>query len=66
MICKVCGNSENNKEFEIREMMFGYKDDFIDLCVLNVFIFKLPKLQQTWKNTIPQTTTQSKQRIWRI
>ena len=23
MICKICGNSKNNKEFQIREMMFG-------------------------------------------
>jgi len=28
MICKVCGNSENNKEFKIKEMMFGFRDEF--------------------------------------
>ena len=28
MICKVCGNSEDNKSFQIREMMFGYRDEF--------------------------------------
>ncbi|PXF61271.1 MAG: class I SAM-dependent methyltransferase [Candidatus Methanogaster sp.] len=28
MICKVCGNSESNKEFQIREMMFGFRDEF--------------------------------------
>lgn len=28
MICKICGNSENNKEFNIREMMFGFRDEF--------------------------------------
>lgn len=28
MICKICGNSENNKEFKIREMMFGFRDEF--------------------------------------
>lgn len=28
MICKICGNSENNKEFQIREMMFGFRDKF--------------------------------------
>ena len=28
MICKVCGNSENNKPFQIREMMFGFRDEF--------------------------------------
>jgi len=28
MICKVCGNSENNKEFKIKEMMFGFRDKF--------------------------------------
>lgn len=28
MICKVCGNSENNEEFKIREMMFGFRDEF--------------------------------------
>lgn len=28
MICKVCGNSENNKEFKIREMMFGFRNEF--------------------------------------
>ena len=28
MICKICGNSENNKVFNIREMMFGFRDEF--------------------------------------
>ena len=28
MICKVCGNSENNKPFQIRELMFGFRDEF--------------------------------------
>lgn len=28
MICKICGNSENNKEFYIKEMMFGFRDEF--------------------------------------
>ena len=28
MICKICNNSENNKEFKIREMMFGLRDKF--------------------------------------
>ena len=28
MICKICGNSENNKAFQIREMMFGFREEF--------------------------------------
>ena len=28
MICKVCTNSENNEEYRIREMMFGFGDEF--------------------------------------
>jgi hypothetical protein len=28
MICKICGNIEENKVFEIREMMFGFRDEF--------------------------------------
>jgi len=28
MICKICGNSENNEEFQIKEMMFGFRDEF--------------------------------------
>ena len=28
MICKICNNSENNEEFRIREMMFGFRDEF--------------------------------------
>jgi 2-polyprenyl-3-methyl-5-hydroxy-6-metoxy-1,4-benzoquinol methylase len=28
VICKICGNSENNKEFKIKEMMFGFRDEF--------------------------------------
>lgn len=28
MVCKICNNSENNKEFKIREMMFGVRDEF--------------------------------------
>ena len=27
MICKICGNSENNKEYLVREMMFGFRDE---------------------------------------
>lgn len=28
MKCKICSNSDNNRVFIIREMMFGYKDEF--------------------------------------
>lgn len=28
MICKICGNSEYNKAFQIKEMMFGFRDEF--------------------------------------
>lgn len=28
MICKICDNSKNNKEFKIKEMMFGFRDEF--------------------------------------
>jgi len=28
VICEICNNSENNKEFKIREMMFGFRDEF--------------------------------------
>ena len=28
MICRVCGNSENNKIFNLKEMMFGFRDKF--------------------------------------
>lgn len=28
MICKVCGNSENNKTVRVKEMMFGFRDKF--------------------------------------
>jgi SAM-dependent methyltransferase len=28
MICKICTNSENNRTFQIREMMFGFRDEF--------------------------------------
>lgn len=28
MMCKICGNSEGNKEFKIKEMMFGFGDEF--------------------------------------
>ena len=28
MICKICGNIEENKVFKIREMMFGFRDKF--------------------------------------
>jgi SAM-dependent methyltransferase len=29
MICRICANSEDNKEFRIREMMFGFRDEFV-------------------------------------
>ncbi len=28
MKCKICSNSENNKEINAKEMMFGYQDEF--------------------------------------
>jgi SAM-dependent methyltransferase len=28
MICRICGNSANNREFRIREMMLGFRDEF--------------------------------------
>jgi SAM-dependent methyltransferase len=28
MVCKICGNSENNKLYEAKEMMFGFKGKF--------------------------------------
>lgn len=28
MLCKICGNAHNNKAFEVREMMFGYREWF--------------------------------------
>jgi 2-polyprenyl-3-methyl-5-hydroxy-6-metoxy-1,4-benzoquinol methylase len=29
MICKICNNSEDNRAYQIREMMFGFRDEFI-------------------------------------
>ena len=28
MICKICSNSKNNKAFNVKEMMFGFRDKF--------------------------------------
>lgn len=28
MICKICENSQYNKDYKIKEMMFGYRDEF--------------------------------------
>ncbi|VAW09926.1 hypothetical protein MNBD_BACTEROID03-1861 [hydrothermal vent metagenome] len=28
MVCRVCGNSENNTEYSAKEMMFGFRDEF--------------------------------------
>lgn len=28
MICRICNNPENNKAYQIREMMFGFRDEF--------------------------------------
>lgn len=29
MKCRICDNSENNKEYEVKEMMYGFRDRFI-------------------------------------
>lgn len=29
MKCRICGNPENNKQYEVKEMMFGFRDRFI-------------------------------------
>lgn len=31
MQCRICGNQQNNKEYEVQEMMLGYKDSFLYL-----------------------------------
>lgn len=28
MVCRICGNSENNTEYKAKEMMFGLRDEF--------------------------------------
>jgi len=28
MICKVCNNEKNNRTYQIREMMYGFKEEF--------------------------------------
>lgn len=28
-VCKICNNSENNTQFNTREMMFGFRDEFL-------------------------------------
>ncbi|WP_148202389.1 hypothetical protein [Thermococcus onnurineus] len=28
-VCRICGNSQNNKVYKVKEMMFGFGDEFI-------------------------------------
>lgn len=28
MLCKICGNSHNNTQYTVREMMYGFRDEF--------------------------------------
>lgn len=46
MKCKICGNGKENKEFKIKEMMFGFKDEFTYIKCSNcgcLFIKEIPE-----------------------
>jgi len=36
MKCQICGNSDQNVEYEVREMLFGIRDRFSLYSVLHV------------------------------
>ena len=34
-ICKICGNERSNREYKIKEMMFGFRDEFSYMLCAN-------------------------------
>jgi len=53
MICKICGNSENNKEFKIREMMFGFRDEFTYFECLRCDCLQIAKIPENMSKYYP-------------
>ncbi|NTU57964.1 MAG: class I SAM-dependent methyltransferase [Chlorobiaceae bacterium] len=51
MICRICSNALNNKEYIAREMMFGYRDEFIYFQCSScgcLQISEYPEKVETW------------------
>ena len=53
MICKICGNSENNKEFKIKEMMFGFRDEFTYFECSKCGCLQIAKIPKNFKKYYP-------------
>lgn len=53
MICKICGNSENNKEFKIRKMMFGFRDEFTYFECLRCDCLQIAKIPENMSKYYP-------------
>ena len=53
MICKICDNSDNNKIFEIREMMLGFRDKFIYFECSKCGCLQISKIPQKMRKYYP-------------
>jgi hypothetical protein len=71
MICRICTNAENNREFRVREIMFGFRDEvsYFECSRCGCLqIAEIPNsgrvpraipvgIYEIWKSTIHQTIT---------
>lgn len=53
MKCGICGNEQNNKSYILREMMFGYKDEFKYFECADCACFQIENIPQNMNKYYP-------------
>jgi len=53
MRCKICGNQEGNKEFKVKEMMFGLRDEFIYFQCANCGCLQIKEIPENISKYYP-------------
>lgn len=52
-ICKICGNTSKNEEYKVREMMFGFRDEFIYTMCLECGCLQLKDIPDNMNKYYP-------------
>ena len=53
MKCAICGNVENNKAYLLKEMMFGFRDEFKYFECANCACFQIENIPQNMQKYYP-------------
>ena len=55
MRCRICGNSNNNQRYRVREMMFGYGDEFVYLQCSRCKCLQIAEIPRDMSKYYPQS-----------